>query len=474
MSDTEDHPDALQAVHGEESEEDEQADVICDPRMLDYAVTAVPEAPTETQAEEETTEAAKKAAKEAAKEARKKEMKRYTDALSKGKIRFIHLDLETGGEDVGIIQLSSVAHDANDNKQVGAPFNKYVKPHARVRNRDWSEVAMRITGLSYAKDEIKNADFIDAVWGEWLDWCKSRIPVGYIGCLVAWNGKGSDCKWLFKHVEESKSPLAWPPRLEFFMDPMSVISGYKSCKLNMEHSKILGYGLAAVWCYIKEEPSLKDEHNSLIDATAQFDIVKHKHFRKFWGMAKSVMPLKEVWKANRERFLAAEAELGRPVPDGWVLEDMPERKKLIDPITEYNSGEGGGKAGPTSAAYDAIGRKDDIADVFDMFAPKKLFEITARETNRYAAGDYVTKRGSEDDDDDSVGSEDEEDEGNDEPRGNRRGWKPAKKTDPGARRRYDDRKGKEPWEEITVGALLVFHGILMFRAVTQVRRCEML
>jgi len=75
------------------------------------------------------------------------------DEIVKGKLLFLHVDLETGGEDVGVIQISCVCHDfAKD--EVIATFNSYVKPPNYVKASSWNEHATSITGLHHHSPEI--------------------------------------------------------------------------------------------------------------------------------------------------------------------------------------------------------------------------------------------------------------------------------------------------------------------------------
>jgi hypothetical protein len=107
---------------------------------------------------------------------------------------YIHIDLETGGEAVRIIQISSIAHDYTSNSRFGNPFNMYVKPPPHVTAKHWSSRAEATTGLTHHCDKIKNAQSIVEVWAKFVDWCENVVPAGKLGCIVAWNGKGSDMK----------------------------------------------------------------------------------------------------------------------------------------------------------------------------------------------------------------------------------------------------------------------------------------
>jgi hypothetical protein len=166
------------------------------------------------------------------------------DSIVAGNLIFLHVDLETGGEEVGVIQISCVCHDYKTNEVIGT-FDSYVRPPASVKPSHWNEHATLITGLNWHSPQIKRADEIHIVWEQFKAFCEKHIGQSNIGCLVAWNGKGSDCKWLWKITEElyTRGQLHMPDRCEFFMDPMGIIKHYKGCKLNVRYSGIIGMGL---------------------------------------------------------------------------------------------------------------------------------------------------------------------------------------------------------------------------------------
>ena len=170
MGDVSPHNGALAAIHGEDSDSDEEADEVFRPRAMGFGVEAVPEGAAAQNTEEESD-------KDADKKARKAEMDRYMKAIDAKKVIFIHVDLETGGEKVGIVQLSSIAHDSATNIQIGRPFDMYVRPHSRVTADDWSDHATAVHGLHHNHPSIKKAEWIDSVWQKWVTWCHSKIPV---------------------------------------------------------------------------------------------------------------------------------------------------------------------------------------------------------------------------------------------------------------------------------------------------------
>jgi hypothetical protein len=56
---------------------------------------------------------------------------------------YIHIELETGEEAVGIIQMSAIAHDNTTNSRFGTPFNMYVKPPPHIKAKHWRSQAER-------------------------------------------------------------------------------------------------------------------------------------------------------------------------------------------------------------------------------------------------------------------------------------------------------------------------------------------
>ncbi|KAL3910810.1 MAG: hypothetical protein SGARI_001944 [Bacillariaceae sp.] len=182
-------------------------------------------------------------------------------------------------------------------------------------------------------------------------------------------------------------------------------------------------------------------------------------------MKTSAVPISDVWKANRLRYLAQESEIERPVPDGWIeSEKFPKKVKLINPDKLFKSGSGGGVPGPNSRAMDAT-RDASLTDLVLMFAPMSMLERIVRETNRYANEDCVKPRSVDDipDDDSLAGDDDGEDDdidpGSVEPAPKRRkisriDFVVCDPDDPYARKRYHNKSRK--WTDLTVGSLLAW------------------
>jgi hypothetical protein len=60
------------------------------------------------------------------------------DVIKEEKLIYIHIDLEKGGETVGIIQMPAIAHDSTTNSRFGNAFNMYVKPPPHIKAKNWA------------------------------------------------------------------------------------------------------------------------------------------------------------------------------------------------------------------------------------------------------------------------------------------------------------------------------------------------
>ena len=127
-----------------------------------------------------------------------------------GNLVCLHVDIEHNGH--AILQISGVAReklpDGSFGPRPGCPgagqFNRYIKPPPGC---PWGETQSKVHGLSASSPEIKNADALDVVWKDFVEWCEGAIGVGIIdrdpkrGVLVAWGGKACDVEWFFRTTE---------------------------------------------------------------------------------------------------------------------------------------------------------------------------------------------------------------------------------------------------------------------------------
>ena len=75
----------------------------------------------------------------------------------------------------------------------GGAFDAYVNPG---EDAIWSPAAAEVTGLSRTDQRITSAKNIDEVWTSFSLWVQSNIAEDEVGVIVAYNGAGSDMKWI--------------------------------------------------------------------------------------------------------------------------------------------------------------------------------------------------------------------------------------------------------------------------------------
>ena len=172
--------------------------------------------------------------------------------FNSGDFVFISLDVETAGEDVGVVQLSAeisrlelvrniktkgkykgkveVGGDTATNIQRDPEvFNEFVKP---AGDHEWSAAAIAVHGLTPTHPSIVGASDIATVWENFVRWVDTKIDDDETGILVAWHGEACDMKWIWKLTQAPGSTLHMPDKITLFMDPEKVIREKKSCKLH--------------------------------------------------------------------------------------------------------------------------------------------------------------------------------------------------------------------------------------------------
>ena len=197
---------------------------------------------------------------------------------------FISLDVETAGEEVGVVQLSAeisrlglVRHINKKGKQKGKEnvgagtatnirrdpevFNAYVKPSG---DEEWCSRAISIHGLTPNHPSIVGASNIATVWEEFVTWVERKIDVDETAILVAYHGETCDLKWIWKLTQAPHSSLSMPDKIKLFLDPHYVMRKYKSCKLHPSKSKTDGLALGTVWSFLNDGELLEGQHDSLV------------------------------------------------------------------------------------------------------------------------------------------------------------------------------------------------------------------
>lgn len=246
--------------------------------------------------------------------------------------------METAGDICGIVQLSAeicrmtiVSEEGSETKDKATMverevdvFNKYVDPQKDAQY--WDEFCIGVHNIRPTDKRIKDADFIGIVWDQFHEWVNKHIPDGNCGILVAWNGAQSDMKWLWRLTQAPNTPYKMPAKLKYFIDPYRVVSGYNSCKINQRHSHIDGYSLGVVWTYLNEEKrNLNGQHDSLVDARAQTDIIVNQYFVPFIDRTQSVQTIHDIFTRTQQNEWKKKLEPLRGVH--WPWEEITNMKE---------------------------------------------------------------------------------------------------------------------------------------------------
>jgi hypothetical protein len=220
---------------------------------------------------------------------------------------FVSLDLETGGEHCGIVQLSAVFKN-QEGVEVAPPFNHYVKPPDKAV---WNPNAMKIHGLHKGDARIKDADSIEVVWEKSVTAAEAAVPEPKQGIIVAWNGKSCDMECIYRITQDEHhrngGPLPFPENCDLFMDPYAVLSRYKGCHLSKKKLGVKDLMLTTIYRAIMQK-ELEDAHNSLADCKGQCDVIFCEKIKPYWDKPNSVDFVASLWIKKRETRAQAAAE----------------------------------------------------------------------------------------------------------------------------------------------------------------------
>ena len=103
---------------------------------------------------------------------------------------FVSFDIETGGEDYVILQISVECFrlDRDVTKcggiRLSNTFNSYVKPSESAA---WSDHVIKIHGLHKEHPSIIHATPLEIVWEPFISYTNVNVLIGKQGILVAWN-----------------------------------------------------------------------------------------------------------------------------------------------------------------------------------------------------------------------------------------------------------------------------------------------
>jgi hypothetical protein len=273
------------------------------------------------------------------KKATKKKAPRRTHSIAHAdfnadNIVLFNVDLETGGNLCGPVQISVAAFDPHNKISMGE-FDSYVKP---ANGAKWCQHTINVHGIEPSQQRMKDASPIEVVWHELLKYFERLLEGGKKGILLAWGGKACDVEWMFRITEESHlGILKMPDNVPYFCDPRHVINHYKGCKLRMDG--MLGLGCAEMWCHVMNKDKLDGAHSSIVDARAQQEIVSTGRFMQFLDKPESIVTMDSVWEAKRKKRILQDAELKRPLPKGWTEDDTTWE---IPIRLSYEGSQGGG------------------------------------------------------------------------------------------------------------------------------------
>ena len=371
------------------------------------------------------------------------------------KIVYLSFDLEHGGADCGIVQLSGElvrmdlvgtrprSDTAQNIQRLSATFNAYVNPGDGAI---WDEEASRVNGLTRSDPRIRQASDIDAVWADFKKWISDNTERDDIIVLVAWNGKSCDLKWLWKLTQAPRSTLSMPTKIQYFIDPYRVIQKYTKGGLHPNVSKIDSLELGVVWHYIMKK-NFNAKHDSLEDAKAQTDIILHPEFVRYIDTSFGVQDIEDIFTKTQRKEFEKSMESVRPVHQPWIevttdsdITWEPERPD------RYEGPAGGATPGPSAWIQQIVRGADTLACIFLALVPWAFFIKVASLSQAYAYTDWVVeKRGTDRD-------------GN--PR-KKTHFKACKEGDPGCRHRADHRKDRR-WT-FTPGYVLCWFAIVILQ-----------
>jgi hypothetical protein len=386
------------------------------------------------------------------------------------KIVDFHMDLEHAGEEVGIIQISVIAVDPYSMEELGR-HSRYIKTPEYL-HKFWNMTGADLShGLKPSSPQFDNAQPLRVEWPKLVDFMESKLDGGAkAGRLVAWGGKGCDVEWFFKTTElcseQDQGVFRQPKWTPYFWDPIVTINRYQSCPLNLSKSKIVGYGLGTVYCFVTGEDELAGAHNSLVDVLAQIEIVRWLFHRpkKVKGVSQSWLATRHgpkgtqlltcIYKTKREKRSKALAEATRPVPNGWddapVSNEHPSTGVPRD--MDYDRGsDGGGPHGPSPPTTSC----QTLLDLWYFFVTIAALDAWAQTTEKYAVGDWVQPKAY--------------------PGRKRPSLMPVKPQDEEgwANRRHRFKPDtKNHWRSVTRHSLMVFFGILLATSAMGVRNVE--
>jgi hypothetical protein len=136
--------------------------------------------------------------------------------------------------------------------------------------------------------------------------------------LVTWNGGACDLKWLWWLTQAPNSQYSWLAYVRYFIDPCRVIAKYKLCRLNKTKTKMQGHPLGVVWGYIHGGQCLENNHDWIVDAKAQTDVLIDARFVPFINHSNSIQLISKMFSKTQQNKWRKDMEPSHPVHASWV------------------------------------------------------------------------------------------------------------------------------------------------------------
>jgi hypothetical protein len=136
--------------------------------------------------------------------------------------QFLSIDIETGGDIAGIIQLSIAFIQmkfVSTGKKLGCDievdchrcpgtFNKFIQPGCAPAY--WAQSSIDVHGILPKDPRITGANDICPVWFQILVWLTEHMSAAETIFLVTWNGGACDLKWLWRLTQAPNSQYSRP------------------------------------------------------------------------------------------------------------------------------------------------------------------------------------------------------------------------------------------------------------------------
>ncbi len=299
--------------------------------------------------------------------------------------QYLSIDIETGGEIAGIIQLSAeivhmklvsmgrkLASDKAEDCRRGCTFNRYVQPGCAPEY--WDQRSIDVHSILSIVPRITGADEMRIVWPQLLLWLAEYSLAAQPIFFVAWNGGTCSLKWHWRLTQAPNLQYSWPENVRYFVDPCCVIAKYKSCSLNETKSKTQGHVLGVMWSYINDGQCLENAHDSMVDAKAQSDVLTDVRFFPLINRSNSIQLITEMFLKSQQNEWRKEIKPCCPVHVPWVELTRDSMLQWEPPaLHRYDGPNVGPCVGPTQYVKGIVCSITDLSAVFFGILP--LFRI---------------------------------------------------------------------------------------------------